>query len=321
MPKKKKPKPYGLVAVLVFLVASFAAAQVQSFKFDTGNYSHTGLTSGACSYSGPFCVRPQQWGVYALQAYFGSFQMNSPIAKSVACVQQPHFTVSGECYQSGVTVVASPGVEKWVVVMGAPNDQCDPDHGQFQVLRLDGPAGLRWVGEVFAPGVGRTNTSPSLAGDVAYAIDSQVGDPVTYTKVDLSTLQVVASHLTSRPPWVPQTNIGGYAYTVTADPAFPQVCGAQRHFIATRGGSTPPPPTPTPTVDPPGPHPYAVYIETIYAAGITGGCGGGKFCPDRPLTRGEMAVFLVKAAQNQAKLLTLAPCVNTFNDVLCPVLP
>ncbi len=34
------------------------------------------------------------------------------------------------------------------------------------------------------------------------------------------------------------------------------------------------------------------FVEALYASGITAGCGGGNFCPDSPLTRGQMAVFL-----------------------------
>lgn len=37
------------------------------------------------------------------------------------------------------------------------------------------------------------------------------------------------------------------------------------------------------------------YIEALAASGITAGCGGGNFCPDTPLTRAQMAVFLSKA--------------------------
>jgi len=37
------------------------------------------------------------------------------------------------------------------------------------------------------------------------------------------------------------------------------------------------------------------WIEQLAAEGITGGCGGGLFCPSRPLTRAEMAVFLTGA--------------------------
>ena len=37
------------------------------------------------------------------------------------------------------------------------------------------------------------------------------------------------------------------------------------------------------------------YIEALAASGITGGCGGGKFCPDAAVTRRQMAIFLAKA--------------------------
>ena len=37
------------------------------------------------------------------------------------------------------------------------------------------------------------------------------------------------------------------------------------------------------------------HIEALNASGITGGCGGGNFCPTANLTRAQMAVFLAKA--------------------------
>ena len=37
------------------------------------------------------------------------------------------------------------------------------------------------------------------------------------------------------------------------------------------------------------------FIEALAASGITAGCGGGNFCPDTPLTRRQMAVYLSKA--------------------------
>ena len=42
-------------------------------------------------------------------------------------------------------------------------------------------------------------------------------------------------------------------------------------------------------------HPFFQFIEALNASGITAGCGGGNFCPNNPLTRGQMAVFLAKA--------------------------
>ncbi len=47
--------------------------------------------------------------------------------------------------------------------------------------------------------------------------------------------------------------------------------------------------------DVPTSHPFFQFIEALADSGITVGCGGGNFCPDSPLTRGQMAVFLAKA--------------------------
>jgi CSLREA domain-containing protein len=38
----------------------------------------------------------------------------------------------------------------------------------------------------------------------------------------------------------------------------------------------------------------ANWIEQLAAEGITGGCGGSNYCPDNPVTRAEMAIFLVR---------------------------
>ncbi len=40
---------------------------------------------------------------------------------------------------------------------------------------------------------------------------------------------------------------------------------------------------------------FAADIDSLAAAGITMGCGGGRFCPSSPVTRGQMAAFLVRA--------------------------
>jgi hypothetical protein len=47
--------------------------------------------------------------------------------------------------------------------------------------------------------------------------------------------------------------------------------------------------------DVPASSPQFQFIEALFHAGITAGCGGGNYCPSNPLTRGQMAVFLAKA--------------------------
>jgi hypothetical protein len=36
-------------------------------------------------------------------------------------------------------------------------------------------------------------------------------------------------------------------------------------------------------------------INSLAASGITGGCGGSRFCPNAVVTRGQMAAFLHRA--------------------------
>ncbi|PKN92527.1 MAG: hypothetical protein CVU44_15450 [Chloroflexi bacterium HGW-Chloroflexi-6] len=46
--------------------------------------------------------------------------------------------------------------------------------------------------------------------------------------------------------------------------------------------------------DVPANHWAAAWIEQLAVEGITGGCGSGNYCPESPVTRAQMAVFLVR---------------------------
>ena len=50
--------------------------------------------------------------------------------------------------------------------------------------------------------------------------------------------------------------------------------------------------------------------------GITAGCGGGNFCPAAPVTRAQMAVFLLKAEHGPGYVPPT--CTGVFTDVTCP---
>jgi hypothetical protein len=57
------------------------------------------------------------------------------------------------------------------------------------------------------------------------------------------------------------------------------------------------------------------FIETLFHTGVTGGCGAGVYCSTNPVTRGQMAVFLLKALEG----ITYDPpdCAGVFDDVTC----
>ncbi|MEJ5224639.1 MAG: S-layer homology domain-containing protein, partial [Anaerolineales bacterium] len=62
------------------------------------------------------------------------------------------------------------------------------------------------------------------------------------------------------------------------------------------GAAYTPPPAGSSTgfADVPTTHWAAAWIKQLAAEGITGGCGNGNYCPSSPVTRDQMAVFLVR---------------------------
>ncbi len=77
-----------------------------------------------------------------------------------------------------------------------------------------------------------------------------------------------------------------------------------------------PPPCAGAFPDVPCPSPFADWIEELANEGITAGCGGGNYCPSAPVTRQQMAVFLLKA--EHTSLYTPPACTGVFQDVACP---
>ena len=63
--------------------------------------------------------------------------------------------------------------------------------------------------------------------------------------------------------------------------------------------------------------PYSDWIEQLATEEITGGCFTDplRFCPDRTVTRAEMAVLLLKTEHGSAYVPPL--CVGLFQDVPC----
>ncbi|HEY1250583.1 MAG TPA: FG-GAP-like repeat-containing protein [Thermoanaerobaculia bacterium] len=65
--------------------------------------------------------------------------------------------------------------------------------------------------------------------------------------------------------------------------------------------------------DVPCPGPFTNWIEQLALQGVTGGCGGGNFCPERPVSRAEVAVFLLKTLNGEN--YTPPAATGIFEDV------
>lgn len=61
--------------------------------------------------------------------------------------------------------------------------------------------------------------------------------------------------------------------------------------------------------------PHQPAIDALAAAGITGGCGGDRFCPNQPVSRSQMASFLQRAWDLPIPILQL----SLFSDVVSSV--
>jgi hypothetical protein len=84
------------------------------------------------------------------------------------------------------------------------------------------------------------------------------------------------------------------------------VTRAQMAIFLERGmnGSSYAPPTGTGLVfgDVPGTYWAVNWIEKLFTDGITSGCGAGNYCPDNPVTRAQMAIFLLRSKYGAAYL-------------------
>ena len=91
---------------------------------------------------------------------------------------------------------------------------------------------------------------------------------------------------------------------------------------AKRGICYVPPPCTGIFVDVPCASTFGPWIEALYFEGITGGCGqfvgagAGNYCPQNPVRRDQMAVFLLKASHGSGYVPP--PCDGDFPDVPCP---
>jgi parallel beta-helix repeat protein len=67
-------------------------------------------------------------------------------------------------------------------------------------------------------------------------------------------------------------------------------------------------------LDVPDAHSFHDFVERLFRSAITSGCGGGNYCPDASVTRGQMAVFLLKG-KNGTGYLPPPASGTVFSDV------
>ncbi|MEX0879455.1 MAG: S-layer homology domain-containing protein [Thermoanaerobaculia bacterium] len=167
-----------------------------------------------------------------------------------------------------------------------------------------------------------TATTPALAAGAAYdvVVANADGSAGTLAKgwvsdfLDVPQGQLFHSFVTTLVSNAITAGVGGGLYGVNDNTLRQQM--AVFLLKAKHGLCYSPPGCTGVFGDVPCPSTFADWIEALAAEGITGGCGGGNYCPQNPVRRDQMAVFLLKAEHGSA----YAPpsCTGVFADVPCP---
>jgi List-Bact-rpt repeat protein/S-layer family protein len=87
-------------------------------------------------------------------------------------------------------------------------------------------------------------------------------------------------------------------------------------LIAAKDGPNyvPPPCASSPFSDVPAASPICPWVQELVHRGVTAGCGGGQYCPNNPVTRSQMSVFLLSTWHGAG--YSPAPCTGSaYNDV------
>ena len=153
-------------------------------------------------------------------------------------------------------------------IMGMTLEGCDTSATQQVTLRL-----------VTLPSGGTSSLSP----DVSTGLAATPGCSLFGSPTNLAASNIFVDKLANT--YLVNVSLGA-ADTSTS---FRSV----RVFYALR--VSPAPATATFPNDVPTSHPFFRFVEALAASGVTGGCGAGSYCPDAPVTRGQMAVFLATA--------------------------
>jgi hypothetical protein len=184
------------------------------------------------------------------------------------------FSFGGSDLTVYAPLVLPDGAEITQICLYARNESPD-DVVQLGVQEVDLPAGGQAPGVLDVPGT-------LLVADFHFGYGTVCTDPISYvvheTVDEAGNPKAVAHRLVAYVPYA-------------ASPLGALALGGAR--ITWHRTVSPPPDSPTFT-DVGADHPFFQYIEALKASGITAGCQASPplYCPDRPITRAEMAVYV-----------------------------
>ena len=166
--------------------------------------------------------------------------------------------------------------------------------------------------------IGVPSLPPGTINDIFVtnpAADSRVPSPTAGSPTSSTSARAISSTRRS-PGSSAEASPRESAAATTASTQHPAPADGRLPLKSKYGVCYTPPPCTGVFPDVPCPSTFANWIEALAAEGITGGCGGGNYCPANPVRRDQMAVFLLKAKHGSSYVPP--PCSGDFADVACP---
>lgn len=267
-----------------------------------------GAGRDAMAYTGDVALWGYQWGFLAVSATTGGQHSRNGVGKTMPPYCPPQVNIVGDCWSSVTELIATHGSKKWIVAAGGPA-MCGGEG--LQVWKWNGNTFVWWK-RIPNPSHPLKETGADLRLEDDLAWGRTVMGGAGWNIYALEAGGVAWNSGAIPPPFTPQPDIQGYTYRlfpVNPTPLPNPYPGPKVFYALRQGGAPDPTPTKTPApvvtttpapIPTPGSHGQADYIEALANAGVTAGCGPGRFCPDAPITRGQYAVMWWKDRHGSA---------------------
>ena len=254
------------------------------------------------------CARPTITSAPTSVNYSQTFPVYTPDASSISrvtLIRLPSVTHTFNQNQriNRLSFTSDPLNGRLNVTAPASGNLCPPGHYMLFILNSNGVPSVAKVIQITGTWISPTSVSG--------VVNNGATGNVTVTVTSANSNWTAVSNAT----WITVTagSSGSGNGTVTYSVAS-NLTGARRTGTLTIAGQTFTLTQESDFTDVPPTYPLYTYINKIFQRGISAGCASGLYCPGSPITREQMAIFIIRALHEPGYVPPM-PATQRFQDV------